>query len=96
MPFIPHCNALVPKHKLPLPALCAVPYLMQQRKAITNWDAFAAANNYSGWADATPFCDWTGIICIEEFELGPPFKDLYPVGTYALCVCSEWLPNVSV
>ena len=37
--------------------------LLAQRQAISNWDAFAAANNIAGWDAATPVCNWTGIVC---------------------------------
>lgn len=41
----------------------AVAALLAQRRAITNWDAFAAANSITGWDAATPVCDWTGTVC---------------------------------
>ncbi|PRW32608.1 rRNA methyltransferase mitochondrial [Chlorella sorokiniana] len=37
--------------------------LLAQRRAISNWDAFAAANSITGWDATTPVCDWTGIAC---------------------------------
>lgn len=44
----------------PRPAVAA---LLAQRRAISNWDAFAAANTINGWDAATPVCSWTGIVC---------------------------------
>ncbi len=43
--------------------------LLAQRDAISNWEEFSAANNFSGWQDdlsafrAVPVCDWTGVDC---------------------------------
>ncbi|KAL4857927.1 Serine/threonine-protein kinase CTR1 [Chlorella vulgaris] len=41
----------------------SVEYLLAQRNAITNWEAFAFANKISGWDLNTPVCEWTGITC---------------------------------
>ena len=42
--------------------------LLEQRYAITNWDAYAAANNITGWVDdnSVPVCLWTGVTCSPE------------------------------
>ena len=47
----------------PLAPHTAVDALLAQRAAITNWDAFAAANNVSGWQRDVPLCTWTGVTC---------------------------------
>lgn len=38
--------------------------LLAQRDAITNWEAFAAANDMEGWNESTQdVCSWTGVNC---------------------------------
>lgn len=44
--------------------------LLAQRDAITNWEAFAAANNMEGWKETTPdVCSWTGVNCTANGTL---------------------------
>lgn len=40
-------------------------YLLKQRDAITNWQAFASGNGIAGWSEnsSVAFCQWTGISC---------------------------------
>lgn len=49
----------------PSPAVTGIAQraLLKQRDAITNWAAFAAANNISGWDEASDPCTWSGITC---------------------------------
>lgn len=41
----------------PVPS-AAVPALLAQRDAITNWEAFAQGNGIIGFNESTPVCDW--------------------------------------
>ena len=37
--------------------------LMGVKRGIDNWNDFSSANGIQGWSDATPVCQWTGILC---------------------------------
>lgn len=37
--------------------------LLSQKAAFSNWDRFAATNNFTGWDATMPVCDWTSISC---------------------------------
>lgn len=57
-PCVPLAHPLLP---------AAVLILLKQKAAITNWDAFAATHNVSGWsADQPTICAWTGVICSQD------------------------------
>jgi hypothetical protein len=64
--------------------------LLAQSYAITNWDAYKAANNISGWVDdnSVPVCLWTGVTCspegrIEGLALQCPNCAVKALGTIA-------------
>ncbi len=44
-------------------ALAAVPWLLAQRDAISNWEEFSSRINILGWDKTTPLCNWTCIEC---------------------------------
>lgn len=47
------------------PRFAAVPLLLKQRDAITNW-AELPAQYTQGWDAATPLCDWSRVECNEQ------------------------------
>ncbi|KAL4436771.1 hypothetical protein ABPG75_003910 [Micractinium tetrahymenae] len=56
------------------------PYLLKQRDAITNWEAFASGNGIAGWSDnsSVPFCQWQ----VRRAACSPPGQCF---------VCMGWL-----
>ncbi|PRW61504.1 Serine threonine- kinase CTR1 [Chlorella sorokiniana] len=54
-----------------------VPYLLKQRDAITNWAAFKAGNNVSGWDEATEVCRWSYIHCRQDHAYAVTFSCAY-------------------
>lgn len=61
-----------------LPSLyTAVPYLLKQRDAITNWADFKAGNNISGWDESTEVCRWSYIHCRQDHAYAVTFSCAY-------------------
>lgn len=62
------CFEVLRTHVLAL-LRCAEEELLAQKRAVSNWADFAAANGIEGWEDqykrpgATDVCQWTGIGC---------------------------------
>lgn len=70
-----HLHAWCTSSPTVLPA--AVPYLLKQRDAITNWAAFKAGNNITGWDEATPVCGWSYIHCRQDHTYAVTFSCAY-------------------
>lgn len=47
----------------------AVPHLLAQRDAISNWAEFSSLNNVTGWNATAPLCSWTFITCNPDEPL---------------------------
>ncbi|KAI7838355.1 hypothetical protein COHA_007923 [Chlorella ohadii] len=59
---------------MPMPP---VPYLLKQRDAITNWAAFKAGNNITGWDESTEVCRWSYIHCRQDHAYAVTFSCAY-------------------
>lgn len=61
----PHKNApnRRPQPTLAACAVAAVPWLLAQRDAFSNWPEFSSRHNITGWDETTPLCSWSCIDC---------------------------------
>lgn len=57
-------------HPAVLPLGAAVPWLLAQRDAFSNWAEFSAGHKIAGWDETTPLCNWGCITCYGPTDEG--------------------------